>query len=74
MKLGLSSSSWARDGPASSAVDLSSFAASSVLKSREVVDLAKHYGRCYWELSKARLRLSIVLVVLNLYVLVVPNP
>nr|GMD65184.1 protoheme IX farnesyltransferase, mitochondrial [Ipomoea batatas] len=60
VKLGLSSASWARDGHSSSAVDLSSFAAASVLKSREVLDLAKHYGRCYWELSKARLSMLVV--------------
>lgn len=54
VKLGFSSGS-----PGPSAVDLSSFAAAaSVLKSRDVVDFAKHYGRCYWELSKARLRFA----------------
>ncbi|XP_016456516.2 protoheme IX farnesyltransferase, mitochondrial [Nicotiana tabacum] len=56
VKLGFSSGS-----PGSSAVDLSSFvAAASVLKSRDVVDFAKHYGRCYWELSKARLSMLVV--------------
>ena len=28
------------------------------LSARASVDLAHHYGRCYWELSKARLRLG----------------
>ncbi|PKI50418.1 hypothetical protein CRG98_029168 [Punica granatum] len=35
------------------AFDLSSLTSS---KARDAVDLARHYGRCYWELSKARLR------------------
>lgn len=30
------------------------------LGAREVVDMARHYGRCYWELSKAKLRLVII--------------
>ncbi|RVX02356.1 hypothetical protein CK203_028360 [Vitis vinifera] len=28
------------------------------LSARDAVDLARHYGRCYCELSKARLRLG----------------
>ncbi|KAA8538649.1 hypothetical protein F0562_028157, partial [Nyssa sinensis] len=36
-------------------VEQSSLAAASASKARDVVDLARHYGRCYWELSKARL-------------------
>lgn len=63
---------WAQSGPevrylgpratSSSAFDLPSLAAASALKAKEVADLAKHYGRCYWELSKARLRLSILFI------------
>jgi len=37
-------------------VDLSSMAVGSVARVRQVADLARHYSRCYWELSKARLR------------------
>uniref|UniRef100_A0A5B6YKZ9 Heme O synthase n=1 Tax=Davidia involucrata TaxID=16924 RepID=A0A5B6YKZ9_DAVIN len=49
-------------GFASSAtvVEPSSLAAASVSKARDVVDLARHYGRCYWELSKARLSMLVV--------------
>ncbi|KAI3430131.1 Heme O synthase [Psidium guajava] len=39
------------------AFDVSSLASS---RARDVVDLARHYGRCYWELSKARLSLLVV--------------
>lgn len=44
-----------------SAVDLPAAAAASAsaVKGKEVAELVKHYGRCYWELSKARLRLLI---------------
>ncbi|EXB40722.1 Protoheme IX farnesyltransferase [Morus notabilis] len=38
-------------------VDFPAMAASKV---REAADLARHYGRCYWELSKARLSLLVV--------------
>lgn len=57
---------WSESGPgivnfgahaaSASAADLSSLAASSMGKAKDVAYLAKHYGRCYWELSKARLR------------------
>ncbi|XP_023730746.1 protoheme IX farnesyltransferase, mitochondrial [Lactuca sativa] len=30
------------------------------LGAREVVDMARHYGRCYWELSKAKLSMLVV--------------
>ncbi|XP_004229507.1 protoheme IX farnesyltransferase, mitochondrial [Solanum lycopersicum] len=61
VKVGFSSTEWVRTGsPTSSAVDLSSFAAASVLKGRDIVDMAKHYGRCYAELSKARLSMLVV--------------
>ncbi|PPR81575.1 hypothetical protein GOBAR_AA39137 [Gossypium barbadense] len=30
------------------------------LKARDAVQLARHYGRCYWELSKARLSMLVV--------------
>lgn len=63
VKVGFSSTEWVRTGsPGSSAVDLSSFATAAVLKGRDVVDMAKHYVRCYLELSKARLRLGIFVV------------
>ncbi|KAL0425485.1 UNVERIFIED_CONTAM: Protoheme IX farnesyltransferase, mitochondrial [Sesamum radiatum] len=42
-------------GPRPSASDFPSLAATAAVKAKEVADLAKHYGRCYWELSKARL-------------------
>lgn len=32
----------------------------SLFSSWNVVDLARHYGRCYWELSKARLSMLVV--------------
>ncbi|KAM3323183.1 protoheme IX farnesyltransferase, mitochondrial [Capsicum chacoense] len=59
VKVGLE---WVRTGsPGSSAVDLSSFAAATgCFKGRDVVDMAKHYGRCYSELSKARLSMLVV--------------
>ncbi|CAK9140043.1 unnamed protein product [Ilex paraguariensis] len=50
-------------GSASSATAIdptSSWPALSVLKARDLVDLTKHYGRCYWELSKARLSMLVV--------------
>ncbi|KAG8391423.1 hypothetical protein BUALT_Bualt01G0186300 [Buddleja alternifolia] len=50
-------------GPNSTSVrvfDLPSLAAASAFKAKEVTDLAKHYGRCYWELSKARLSMLVV--------------
>ncbi|KAF5952695.1 hypothetical protein HYC85_010639 [Camellia sinensis] len=37
------------------AIDASPLAAASVSRARDVVDLARHYGWCYWELSKGRL-------------------
>ncbi|XP_028095182.1 protoheme IX farnesyltransferase, mitochondrial-like [Camellia sinensis] len=42
------------------AIDASPLAAESVTRARDVVDLARHYGRCYWELSKARLSMLVV--------------
>lgn len=42
------------------AFDLSLLAAASILKAKEMADLTKHYGRCYWELSKARLSMLVV--------------
>ncbi|KAG7028706.1 Protoheme IX farnesyltransferase, mitochondrial, partial [Cucurbita argyrosperma subsp. argyrosperma] len=45
----------------SSVADPSSLASSSVVsRAREAVDLSRHYGRCYWELSKARLSMLVV--------------
>ncbi|KAI3764529.1 hypothetical protein L2E82_14540 [Cichorium intybus] len=32
----------------------------TTLGAREVVDMARHYGRCYWELSKAKLSMLVV--------------
>lgn len=40
----------------SAVVNPTSLAALSASKYRDVIDLAKHYGPCYFELSKARLR------------------
>ncbi|KAL5569758.1 hypothetical protein UlMin_026333, partial [Ulmus minor] len=54
LKLGFQGSNGIR---AATAVDFSSLAAS---KAREAADLARHYGRCYYELSKARLSLLVV--------------
>ncbi|CAL5381075.1 unnamed protein product [Camellia sinensis] len=42
------------------AIDASPLAAASVSRARDVVDLARHYGRCYWELSKGRLSMLVV--------------
>ncbi|KAL0380001.1 UNVERIFIED_CONTAM: Protoheme IX farnesyltransferase, mitochondrial [Sesamum angustifolium] len=47
-------------GPRPSASDFPSLAAMAAVKAKEVADLAKHYGRCYWELSKARLSMLVV--------------
>ncbi|XP_059433893.1 protoheme IX farnesyltransferase, mitochondrial [Corylus avellana] len=41
-------------------VDLSSMAVGSAARVRQVPDVARHYGRCYWELSKARLSMLVV--------------
>ncbi|XP_051148088.1 protoheme IX farnesyltransferase, mitochondrial [Andrographis paniculata] len=61
---------WAQSGPevpvygpreaSGSAIDLQSLAAASAVRVKEAADLAKHYGRCYWELSKARLSMLVV--------------
>ncbi|KAL6492742.1 hypothetical protein OROGR_033119 [Orobanche gracilis] len=61
---------WAQSGPAvpnigpsatsASVSSLPSLTAASALKAKEVAFLAKHYGRCYWELSKARLSMLVV--------------
>ncbi|KAK9273087.1 hypothetical protein L1049_017894 [Liquidambar formosana] len=40
--------------------DPSSLASASLSKARDVVVAAQHYGRCYWELSKARLSMLVV--------------
>ncbi|KAL7120841.1 hypothetical protein ACP275_02G146900 [Erythranthe tilingii] len=48
-----------RASPAS-AFDLPSAAAAAALKAKEAADLAKHYGQCYWELSKAKLSMLVV--------------
>ncbi|KAK4414340.1 Protoheme IX farnesyltransferase, mitochondrial [Sesamum alatum] len=47
-------------GPRPSASEFPSLAAAAAVKAKEVADLAKHYGRCYWELSKARLSMLVV--------------
>ncbi|CAH9085447.1 unnamed protein product [Cuscuta epithymum] len=60
VKLGLTSSTWDRNWSSTSAVNLTSLASASVFKSEDVLDYAKHYGRCYWELSKARLSMLVV--------------
>ncbi|XP_047967020.1 protoheme IX farnesyltransferase, mitochondrial-like [Salvia hispanica] len=45
-----------------SAVDLPAAAAASASagKGKEVAELVRHYSRCYWELSKARLSMLVV--------------
>ncbi|KAJ7957276.1 protoheme IX farnesyltransferase, mitochondrial-like [Quillaja saponaria] len=43
-----------------SVVDLSYMVSASASKAGEILDLASHYGRCYWELSKARLSMLVV--------------
>ncbi|KAF3437844.1 hypothetical protein FNV43_RR20600 [Rhamnella rubrinervis] len=53
LKLGFPRSDGIRTVSAT-AVDVSSFAGSKAM------DLARHYGRCYWELSKARLSMLVV--------------
>ncbi|XP_030459013.1 protoheme IX farnesyltransferase, mitochondrial [Syzygium oleosum] len=54
---GFASSSPAAVAAAAAAFDVSALASS---RARDAVDLARHYGRCYWELSKARLSLLVV--------------
>lgn len=44
--------------PSSGFASSAATAIDASLRARDVVDLARHYGRCYWELSKARLRLG----------------
>lgn len=34
--------------------------APAAVRARDMVDVARHYGRCYWELSKARLSILVV--------------
>ncbi|PON87532.1 Tetratricopeptide-like helical domain containing protein [Trema orientale] len=53
VKLGFQRSSYGVREASGAAVDFSSLAVS---KARDASDLARHYGRCYWDLSKARLR------------------
>nr|QKZ93260.1 putative aromatic prenyltransferase [Cannabis sativa] len=53
VKLGLHPSHGVGVGAQSALIDFSS-------KAREVADSARHYGRCYWELSKARLSMLVV--------------
>ncbi|KAL6493420.1 Protoheme IX farnesyltransferase, mitochondrial [Orobanche gracilis] len=45
---------------AASVFSLPSLKAASSSKAKEVAYFAKHYGRCYWELSKARLSMLVV--------------
>lgn len=61
---------WAQPGPevrclgprakSASTFEFPSLAAASAFKAKEVADMARHYGRCYWELSKARLSMLVV--------------
>ncbi|XP_057980427.1 protoheme IX farnesyltransferase, mitochondrial [Malania oleifera] len=44
----------------SAAIDSLSPAAASAVRAHDVVGFARHYGRCYWELSKARLSMLVV--------------
>eukprot|EP00262_Sarcandra_glabra_P005824 TRINITY_DN17697_c0_g2_i1.p1 TRINITY_DN17697_c0_g2~~TRINITY_DN17697_c0_g2_i1.p1 ORF type:complete len:457 (-),score=77.96 TRINITY_DN17697_c0_g2_i1:115-1485(-) len=43
-----------------SATIVSSVPSVSVSKAREIAEAVRHYGRCYWELSKARLSVLVV--------------
>ncbi|XP_057510292.1 protoheme IX farnesyltransferase, mitochondrial-like [Actinidia eriantha] len=52
LKLGFSKLDKVRFASSAAAIDATSFAAA--------IDLARHYGRCYWELSKARLSMLVV--------------
>lgn len=45
-------------------------ASSSAGKAKEVADLVRHYSRCYWELSKARLRWSILFYFLRVCIFI----
>ncbi|GAB4844223.1 Protoheme IX farnesyltransferase, mitochondrial [Ancistrocladus abbreviatus] len=58
VKLGLRFPSLSRTGAASSTAAV--HAASSSSLARDVVAAVSHYGRCYWELSKARLSMLVV--------------
>ncbi|XP_043695434.1 protoheme IX farnesyltransferase, mitochondrial [Telopea speciosissima] len=63
LKLGLEKSDGGRAfGSASSAMDFntSNLASASVSKARDLAESIRHYGRCYWELSKARLSMLVV--------------
>ncbi|KAH6826180.1 cytochrome c oxidase 10 [Perilla frutescens var. hirtella] len=61
---------WAQSGPdvrylvpratSVAAVDLPAAVSASALKAKEVTEFVRHYGRCYWELSKARLSMLVV--------------
>ncbi|KAK9120674.1 hypothetical protein Syun_018291 [Stephania yunnanensis] len=42
------------------AINASSVALAPLLKVREVGEVVRHYGQCYWELSKAKLSLLVV--------------
>ncbi|KAJ9563264.1 hypothetical protein OSB04_008424 [Centaurea solstitialis] len=62
-----SSSSTAVGPPSNSGVDrVRAFGSTAgvvdttTLGPREVIDMARHYGRCYWELSKAKLSMLVV--------------
>ncbi|XP_058204587.1 protoheme IX farnesyltransferase, mitochondrial [Rhododendron vialii] len=46
--------------PSSGFASSAATAIDASLRARDVVDLARHYGRCYWELSKARLSMLVV--------------
>lgn len=56
IKLGVRISGVSRLGFSSSAVDASSSAAAE----QDFIGAISHYGRCYWELSKARLSMLVV--------------
>lgn len=56
IKLGVRISGVSRLGFSSSAIDASSSAAAG----RDFIGGISHYGRCYWELSKARLSMLVV--------------
>ncbi|KAK2968493.1 hypothetical protein RJ640_027543 [Escallonia rubra] len=61
IKLGLRSPEHVRAfGSSVAAIDPMSLGALSVAKARDAVESARFYGRCYWELSKARLSMLVV--------------
>lgn len=73
-KLGLADRRICRNGNGVRAFSTAASAAAvDILPLTSVGNLARHYGRCYWELSKARLRLNSTLRISLLSVLISSN-